>query len=131
MPKCNVVACSGGEYQLFKDAAVYVLEAKDTLSLTVSHGNNTFLYSYNTKVGNLFAKQEATVCIMPYDHFIDSKVTTVYALFPETQVDETKLLKLTDHYLLDYDTVEVYALSDGSEVVFGISLTPTGRLAGE
>ena len=130
-PKCKVNICSGGEYQLFKDATVQVLGAKKTLSLTVTHGNNTFLYSYDEKVGSLFEKQEATICIMPYDIFVNSKLTTVYALFPETEVDETKLLKLTDHYLLDYDTVEVYALSDGNEVTFGVSLTPTGRLSGE
>ena len=130
-PRCNVIVCTGGEYQLFKDAAVYILGGKETLSLTVSHGNNTFLYSYDEKVGSLFKEQEATVCIMPYDILVNSKLTTVYALFPESDADTTKLIKFTDHYLLDYDTKEVYALSDGNDITFGISLTPTGRLNGE
>lgn len=127
----KVIVCTGGECQLFKDAAVYVLNGKGSLSLTVTHGNNTFLYSYDKKMGSLFDQKEATVCIMPYDVFVDSKLSTDYVFFPESEIDTEKLRKKTDYYVTEYNKANIFCLSTGNQVSFDVHLNATGRIKGE
>ena len=127
----KVIICSGGEYQLFKDAAVYVLNGKESLSLMITHGNNTFLYSHDKKVGNMLNQKEATVCIMPYDIFIDSYLNTEYALFPDSKGDIEKLRKKTDYYAATYGNSDMFCLSNGNQISFDVYFNATGRLEGE
>lgn len=126
--KAKTIICSGGEYQLFKDTMAYVLNGKDSLSICVTHGANTFLYSHDKAVGTLFNKQEATVCILPYDVFLKSKISSVYSFFTESEISHDKLLSKTDYYMANINNANIYCSSTGNEVSFDVYLTATGRL---
>lgn len=120
--------CSGGEYQLFRDASVYVLHGKKSLSLNIIHGNNSFLYSYDQKVGSMFDLVEATVCIMPNEAFAKSKISTNYVFLPESEQNQERLLEQADYYFIHNHTANIFGLSDGKQLLFDVNLRATGRL---
>lgn len=130
-PNGEIIKVSGGEYRLFKDCAVYLLGCKTSLSLTVEHGDNTFLYSYQENVGSLFKRKEAAACFMPYENLIESKLDVTYAFFPEADFNIEDLAKHADKYVPEYTSFDLYCLSDGTELLFDTGSYVTGRLQGE
>ena len=124
----KVTVCTGGEYQLFKDACVYVLNGKESLSLNITHGDNSFLYSLDQKVGSLLNPVEATVCIMPNEISAKSKVSTNYVFLPESVQNTGALLERADYYFTCDNASNVFGLSDGNQLLFDVHLTATGRL---
>ena len=129
--RSQTVICSGGEYRLFKDTAVYVIKSKESLSLRVTHGDNSFLYSHDQAVGTLFEQEQAIVTIMPYEVFNESKIRSDYVFFEETEVSAEQLRNKTDYYSDAYKRTNIFCSSTGNQLSFDVYLTATGRLQGE
>ena len=129
--KSQYVKVKGGEYALYKDVVAYMLGSKKSLSFQLVHGENAVLYSYDEKVGSLFNSLEADLCIMPYEALTSSKLDTTYAFFPEADFEEEALRKHTDKYVPEYTHADLFCLSDGKNLSFGVGLMSTGRLSGE
>ena len=76
-------------------------------------------------------KEETTVSFMPYDTFLESKISATYSIFRECELDPETLFHKTDYYIGSADQSNIYCLSTGDQVSFDVYFIPTGRLKGE